>query len=57
MRALKIYYENIPLNWERKLYCGITMKLNDTKSYVEISMTVYVKEDVHQFGHKTPKRS
>ena len=51
---MKIYYENITTDWEGKLYCGITMKWNYTKRYIDISILVYVKEYLHQFGHKTP---
>ena len=43
MSALKIYYEKIKADWEGKLYCGITMKWNDTKKYVDISRPGYVK--------------
>ena len=55
MSALEIYYKNITTDWEGKLYFGITMKWNYTKKYVYISMNGYVKETLHQFGHKTPK--
>ena len=53
--ALKMNYENITTDWEGKLYRGITMKWDHTKIYVDISMPVYVKEALHQFGHKIPK--
>ena len=36
MSALKIYYEKITIDWEGELYCGITIKWNDEKSYVDI---------------------
>ena len=52
-QCTEMYYENITTEWEGKLYCGITMKWNYTKRYVDISMTRYVKESLHQFGHNT----
>ena len=55
MSALKMYYENITTNWKGKLYYGITMKWNYTKRCVDISMLIYIKEALHQFGHMTPK--
>ena len=36
MNALKMYYENIITKWEGKLYCGIKIKWDYTKRYVEI---------------------
>ena len=36
MSTLKIYYEKITTDWEGSLYCGITMKWNDVKWYVDI---------------------
>ena len=56
MIALKIYDENITTDWEGKICCGITMKYNYTKRYVDISMTGYVKKVLHQFDHKTPNK-
>ena len=56
MSSLKMYCENITTNWEGKLYCGITMKWNYTKRYVDIYMPGYVKESLRQFSHKTPKK-
>ena len=55
MSALKMYYENITTYQQGELYCGITMKWDYTKSYVDISIPGYVKEYFHQSGHKTPK--
>ena len=54
MSARNMYYENITTDWEGKLYCGITMKWNDTKRYADISTPIYSKESLHQFCHKTP---
>ena len=38
MSALKIYYAKITTEWEGKLYCGITMKWDYKKIYVDISI-------------------
>ena len=56
MSALKMYYEKITLDWEGKLYCGITMKWNYAKSYVQILIPLYINKALHKSGHKTPKK-
>ena len=43
MSALEMYYKKITTYLEGKLYCGITMKWDYTKLYVDISMPRYVK--------------
>ena len=53
MIVLKIYYKNITTDLEGNVYCGITMKWNYTKMHVDISIPVYVKEDLQKIGHKT----
>ena len=49
-----MYYEKIITDWEGKLYCGITIKWNHTKIYVDISMPGLLKEYLCQFCHETP---
>ena len=38
------------------LYCGITLKRNYKKRYVDISMPGYVKKSLVRFKHEVPKR-
>ena len=53
--SIKNVLWKITTDWERKLYCGITMKWDYTKRYVDISMLGYVKEPLHQLNNETPK--
>ena len=43
MSALTMHYENITIDWEGKLYCGIKIIWDYIKWYVDISMPRYVK--------------
>ena len=53
MSDLKMYYEKITMDLEEMLYCCITIKWNDTKSYLDISSSRYLRLALHKFGHKT----
>ena len=51
MATLKIYYK-ILTDWEGKNYCRLTLNWNYDKSYVNISMSGYVKKALEKYQHK-----
>ena len=48
--ALRKHYE-LKIDWEGKLYCGITLTWNYDKHYVDISMPKYVDKLLAKFDH------
>ena len=53
--ALKQDYE-LEIDWEGKLYCGITLQWNYKEGYVDVSMPGYVVRLLTRFDHKAPMR-
>jgi hypothetical protein len=50
--ALQTETYEIVEDWEGNLYyCGITLKWNYTKQYVNLSMAAYVTKQLTQYGH------
>ncbi len=41
-------------DWEGNLYCGITLKWNYTKQYVDLSMAAYVTKQLTRYGYIPP---
>jgi hypothetical protein len=52
--ALRTETYEIVEDWECNLYCGITLKWNYTKRYVNLSMAAYITKQLTQYGHITP---
>ena len=55
MTVLKEYYK-MEEDWKGELYCGITLKWNYAKGFVDISMPNYVQKKLVEYKHKPPKR-
>jgi hypothetical protein len=53
--ALKMHYE-ITVDWDGKLFCGITLDWNYTNRTVDLSMPGYVQEALAEFQHQTPSK-
>ena len=53
--ALTQHYE-LDIDWEGKLYCGITLSWHYDQQYVDISMPAYVDKLLARFKHITPTR-
>jgi len=51
--ALKKHYE-LDVDWDGKLYCGITLTWNYEQRYVDISMPKYVDNLLARFEHTPP---
>ena len=54
MTVLKKHYK-MEENWKGELYCGITLKWNYAKGYVDISIPNYVHKKLTEYEHKSPK--
>jgi hypothetical protein len=55
IQALKQDY-TISLDWQGKLYCGITLKWDYINRTVDLSMPGYVQATLHKFQHPLPNR-
>ena len=55
MDVLKLYYK-MEEDWNRELYCGITLNWNYDEGYVDISMPNYVAKKLTEYGYKPSKR-
>ena len=42
IKTLERHYDKILVDWEGKLYCGITLKRNYSKRFLDISMPGYI---------------
>ena len=56
MSVLKQHYK-MEEDWKGELYCGITIKWNYKKKYVDIPMPNYVHKKLVEYEHKKPKRT
>ena len=56
MIVLKKHYK-MEEDWEGELYCGIALKWNYEKGYVDMSMPTYLHKKLIEYTHKTPKRA
>ena len=54
--TLKRFYPKITVDWEGKLYCGITLNWDYNKRTVELSMPGYVEEVLHKYQHIPPQK-
>jgi hypothetical protein len=56
LAALKQNYEAVTVDWEGKIFCGITLKWDYANHMVDLSMPGYVKEALAKFQHAAPGR-
>ena len=54
LNALKKHY-TIDIDWEGKLYCGITLDWDYEKRHVDLSMPGYIKKLLQRFQHECRK--
>lgn len=55
LTALKEHYE-VSVDYKGELYCGITLKWNYEKRYVDISMPGYVEKQLLKYKHPKPSK-
>jgi hypothetical protein len=55
LNALKKNYE-VTEDWERKLYCGISLKWDYSNGTIDLSMPGYIENTLHKFQHNKPDR-
>jgi hypothetical protein len=56
LAALKQNYEAVTVDWDGKIFCGITLKWDYTNHTVDLSMPGYVKDALAEFQHEAPTR-
>jgi hypothetical protein len=57
INALKTHYEAVSVNWEGKLFCGITLEWDYENRRVDLSMPGYIDKVRHKYHHDMPKTS
>ena len=55
LRSELEYKYKVPTDWEGKLYIGIALKWDYENFTVQLSMPVYVREELNSLQHKKPK--
>jgi hypothetical protein len=55
LESLRAHYK-ISVDWEGKNYCGLSIKWNYPKKYVDVSMPGYVASALARLQHKPPSR-
>ena len=55
LNILNKYYE-METDYNGELYCGITLKWNYEKGYVDISMPNYVHKNLVKYKHEAPRK-
>ena len=53
--TLKKWYQ-LAVDWEGKLYCGISLDWHYDDKYVDTSMPTYIPKVLTRFGHKKPSK-
>jgi len=53
-KALEKHYE-VSVDWEGKLFCGVTLDWNYDMRHVDLSVPGYVDRKLIKYGHKKPK--
>ena len=54
-KTLEKHYE-VSVDWEGKLFCGVTLDWNYDMRHVDLSVPGYVSRKLIKYGHKKPKR-
>ena len=55
LNSLRAHYK-ISVDWEGKKYCGLSIKWNYEKQYVDVSMPGYVAKALQRLQHTSPAR-
>ena len=53
---LEHHYPAVATDWKGELYCGITLKWNYAKGYINILILGYIKRLLLEYKHKTPSK-
>ena len=56
IKTLKGHYDKISVDWEGKLYCGITLDWNYEERFLDISMPGYINKLRARYKHEMPSR-
>jgi hypothetical protein len=56
IECLQADYEDISVDWEGKLFAGITLDWDYENWTCDLSMPKYVPDALHKFQHPTPKQ-
>jgi hypothetical protein len=56
IHTLRQSYEGVSIDWDAKLYCGITMKWDYLLRTCELSMPGYIAATLKKFKHGAPSR-
>ena len=54
IKTLETHYDNISVDWEGKLYCGITLEWNYEEGFLDISMPGYIDKLRARYKHEMP---
>ena len=57
MSILEHHYPAVATNWKEELYCGITLKWNYDKGYVNILMPGYNRRLLLKYNHEKSNKS
>ena len=55
LNAIQEHYQ-VSTYWEGQRYCGISIKWNNQKQVVDLSMPGYIQATLHRFQHNPPSR-
>jgi hypothetical protein len=56
IHALRTHYEAVSVNWEGKLFCGITLEWDYKNRRVDLSMPGYIDKVRHKYHHDMPQQ-
>ena len=56
IKTLETHYDKISVDWEGKLYCGITLEWNHEEGFLSISMPGYTDKLRARYKHEMPSR-
>ena len=56
VNALQKFYTKISVDWEGKLFCGITLDWDYQNKHVDLSIPGYIQNVLHKYHHKPSRR-
>jgi hypothetical protein len=56
IHALRTHYEAVSVDWEGKLFCGITLEWDYKNRRVDLSMPGYIDKVRHKYHHDMPQQ-
>ena len=56
LNALQTFYTKISVDWEGKVFCGITLDWNYQNKHVDLSMPRCIQNVLHKYHHKPSHR-